>query len=1102
MMDDLEARRAIREQLDRTLFVAAGAGSGKTSALVDRVVHTVLAGTPLRHVAAVTFTEQAGAELRDRLRLAFEDHADKPAAHEALAEVDAAAIGTLHAFALRLLTAYPIEVGLPPLVDVRDEVASGVAFDARWESTRSALLEDPRVTDGLLLALAAGITLDNLRSLMRALNQNWDLVVDRLADPPALPVVDISPILATARRFADLADRCTAADDKLLARLELLRGHADTLSQAPTDADRLAALEPLVGLKFGRFGKAANWPGADLATLRADLAALTSDCAAYRTSIIDALLRLLAHRIGAEVVAAAQARRAEGRLEFHDLLVLARELLRHPTHGARVRAELQQTYHRLLLDEFQDTDPIQIELAVRIAAGAAADADDWAQIPVPEGRLFIVGDPKQSIYRFRRADIRTYLRAQQHIGTDLVLDTNFRTGAGVLAWVNAVFGTLIAPVPDAQPPYQALRAHRGEPPSGPVVATLGTAAHHDGPDATTVREREAADVAYTVHRALTDGWPVADGVGGWRPATASDIAVLIPTRTCLPQLEAALDGAGIAHHAAASSLVYRSSATRALLATARAIDDPSDALALVTALRSPLFGCGDDDLWAWRRAGGRWSILAPPPADIAEDQPVAAALRYLRRLHYRRSWLAPSELLTTLITDRRMLETAADSDTAIEQWRQLRIVTDAARAWADVTHGGLRDYLAWAARQSSDSARVAEALLPETDAATVRIMTVHAAKGLEFPIVIVAGLSSRPGGARRGVEVLWQPDGGWHISLGRGLATADFDLAKPVDEEMDHHERIRLLYVACTRARDHLVVSQHRCARRSPAEPGKLTNAELISEACADLHPQTIAAPTQEPLTGERPAPPVDRPEPYEQWLEGQQDLSARLRRPVAIRASSLEGKAGTMVRAAVDLAEQPVDPGLAKDARDLELPPWNKGRYGTAIGRAAHGVLQTVDLATGADLPAVVAAQCLAEGVPGAGELVTQLARAALASPVVQRAAAGPHWRETYVGARLGAQILEGIIDLVYRDDDGQLVLVDYKTDATPVAALDRRTEYYRPQIAAYVAALADATGEPVDRAILLFLHPDVAIARTVPALAQAVVDVRRHAPALAALP
>ena len=171
---------------------------------------------------------------------------------------------------------------------------------------------------------------------------------------------------------------------------------------------------------------------------------------------------------------------------------------------------------------------------------------------------------------------------------------------------------------------------------------------------------------------------------------------------------------------------------------------------------------------------------------------------------------------------------------------------------------------------------------------------------------------------------------------------------------------------------------------------------------------------------------------------------------------------------------DEEVAAGLAKGARDVEQPAWAKGRYGSAIGRAVHGVLQSIDLRTGAGLQDAVAAQCLAEGVVEFTELVTALARSALAHEVVQRAAEREHWRESYVGTvQEDGRVLEGFVDLIYREDDGSLVIVDYKTDDIPDAAIPARTAYYQPQLDAYRRMLSDAVEGTVADPTLVFLHP-----------------------------
>ncbi|TNU76518.1 DNA helicase UvrD [Miniimonas arenae] len=1160
-LTDAAARRRIRTDTATSLFVEAGAGSGKTRALVERIRTLVLDdGVPLASIAAVTFTEKAGAELRARLRSAFEavERAERavrrggadggavdidggaPSLRErrataGLEDLDAAAIGTLHAFAQRILTRHAIAAGLPPELEVADEVSSGLAFEQRWSDTRRELLDDPAMSPHLLMAMSAGVTLEHLRALARAFGNDWDLADERVPPPEdvavALPEVDL--LAARARELAGRAIECTDPSDRFLERLAAIGEWGRGLGVAADARERYAALGAAVALKTS-YGRAKSWP--DLAGLREDCSSLIADAKAAADAVTDATLRPLAAWIARRVVADARARATDGRLEFHDLLVLARELLRR---DASVRAALQRDFGALLLDEFQDTDPIQVELAVRIAAGADGGAADWHDIATPPGSLFVVGDPKQSIYRFRRADIRVFLDVADWFGPEARtgLATNFRTTRPILDWVNAVFGRLIAAQDAAQPAYQALAPHREAVGVGPPVAALGARAHEDLPraGASVLREREAADVAAVLARAKAEGWTVVDdknrdenGAPVERAMSWHDVAVLVPARTSLPYLEDALEAAGIPFRAESSSLVYSAPEVRALMAAARAVADPADTFAVVTALRSQLYGCGDDDLWTWRRDGGSFSLLAPVHEDTARaGHPVARALTHLRDVRRDVRWSTPSEVLARLVADRRMLEVPATSQRrAREQWRRLRYVVDQARAWSEVAHGGLSAYLEWAARQADESSRVAEAILPETDVDAVRIMTVHAAKGLEFPVVVLSGLTSQPI-SPRGVRVLWT-DIGYEVRLKADVQTEEFEAAQPVDEQMDSLERRRLLYVAATRARDHLVVSLHRKAGTG----GQRTNAELLAVEGEGVRGATVFEAGTHPVTVDLPRDPV-APPPWAEWSARVEAAQARSRRVPVISPSGLEGTdpavalggsgarwdvidlaeafvGGGDLAEAADGAPSDLDPadgappvggsradgppsefdpadgpategGWAKGARDVELPPWSKGRDGTAVGRAVHGVLQSLDLATSEGVDGAVAAQCVAEGVVEHADVVAALVRSALASPLVRWAAEREHWPETFVGAPLDDdRVLEGFIDLLVRDTDGRVTVVDYKTDAVPVGALGLRTAYYAPQLRAYADALR-AAGVDVVRAVLLFLNPAGAVERDV---------------------
>jgi ATP-dependent exoDNAse (exonuclease V) beta subunit len=298
---------------------------------------------------------------------------------------------------------------------------------------------------------------------------------------------------------------------------------------------------------------------------------------------------------------------------------------------------------------------------------------------------------------------------------------------------------------------------------------------------------------------------------------------------------------------------------------------------------------------------------------------------------------------------------------------------------------------------------------------------------------------------------------------------------------MSHDERIRLLYVACTRARDHLVVSLHRRERSRPASSAsRLTNAELLAETLADdlEHlPDATPAHGDEVMiarTANEPAPVVLG---FDEWQRQRNTAIADSGIPRTIAATALtdEGR-----------PDADDDPGLHKRPGDLDLPPWRKGRYGTAIGRAVHGVLQVVDLATGAGLDDAVAAQAAAEGVIGHEDHIRALARAALAAPSIKEAAASPHWREVHVAVPVGPgdRTLEGYVDLLYRSPRG-LVIVDYKTG--PAGAgddLDTLVDGYRLQGASYALAVAQATGEPVVDMIFVFLTPEGPAERPLPQL------------------
>jgi ATP-dependent helicase/nuclease subunit A len=1073
---DQRARDRIVTGLDANLFVEAGAGAGKTTSLVGRIRALVAAGVDITAIAAITFTEKAAADLRVRIRSDLTEALTDPdeVAHhhqyaDALDRLDHAPIGTLHAFARRILNEFPVAAGLPPGFAVLDELESQLRFDERFEDLLDDLLAEPDPAAG---ALAGGTRLvemckrdkfglqKGLRRVAEDFHANWDLVAERVslaAPEPWEP--DSARVLAAAKHV--LSATCPPGDKQEDHCREVTAGVA-ALEAADSLTAILDAIDDLAqaasrGIKGGN---KTNWKGrhTDLDGLRAAHASLAEVADEQLAAAAQSRKLLVGAIIGRWVLDGARQRAADGLVEFHDLLVLARRLI---TRDADTRRSLHQRYERLLLDEFQDTDPLQLAIAVMLAS-----APDEPGVALP-GRLFVVGDPKQSIYRFRRADIAAYLRAADQLGAERqYLTANFRSSEAVIGWVNHVFAELIREQPDVQPAYRALDVCRPGSVDHGRVRVLGVGPHDHlvgRGAAEEVRTREAADVAGAVTAALAEGWPVGDGHGGTRPCRPGDITILLPARTSLPALEQALRGAGVPYRAENSSVVYVTNEIRHLLLALRAADDATDGLALVAALRTPLYGVSDPELCEWRRAGGRWSIWRDPPVGLA-GHPVALGIAHLRSVAERATITTPADLLAALVDERRLLDAALDSTDARDVWRRVRFVVEQARAWSEAGGHGLRRYLRWAELQATES-RSADTVLPEHDHDAVRIMTIHAAKGLEFPITILSGMSTRPRSVG-GYSVVW-PEGAWTLAKqGDPL----FDDYQPLDEQMSDAERRRLLYVACTRAIDHLVVSLHRQPRGRGAT---FTNAELLADAVATSGVPAIglAPPPHRAWSPPAPEPPALEWPDASEWAAARTAAFAAATSVPTISATALAGRVESL----------PVtgdDPGLAKEPVDLDLPPWQRGRYGTAVGRAVHAVLQFCDLATGSDVDAHAAAQCAAEGVHGQDTLVAELARSALQAAVVRDALKRSHHRELFVAAPVGNQVLEGYIDLFVDGPDGG-VIVDYKTDQWPDDGHDggalraQRIAKYRTQLAAYAVALARVTGRTPTGGVLVRCRP-----------------------------
>jgi ATP-dependent helicase/nuclease subunit A len=1137
-VDQQSRDRIGRLGLAETLFVDAGAGTGKTSTLVERIVQLVVTEqVPLREIAAITFTEAAAAELRDRVRRALDD-ASRDAdtilaarAATALDEFDIAAISTLHAFAQRLLREHPIEVSIPPRVEVLDEVQSQLAFDDRWAAHVARWQTDPDFVPLVVRLWSLGIELrrsygPSLKDVAAILDDNWDRLEEHEATPRRAPrPVDRTPLLAAIRDLRSVCVECHDISDKFYARIQGLLPIMDEVGASFPDDDEqyLTQLATCSTWTVGQGGAKSKW--VDLAAAKETFRAVAGAAGAVVATAIDDVLSIWGGILHEVTLAAAHERRDAGQLEFHDLLVLARRLLRTSSEARRA---VHQRYTRLLLDEFQDTDPIQVELALRIASDPAASATDWRDLTPQPGRVFFVGDPKQSIYRFRRADIALFHEARDHVGAaaQVSLVQNFRTVEPIVSWVNAVFGALMPEETRSSPRYRPLTAYRM--PSGTTdhrVVMLGQV-HADDPAAAELRRREAVDVAAAIDAIRADPWsrPVGergpDGTTVWRAACCADITVLIPSRTSLSLLEAALAAADVPYRIDTSTLVFDAPEIRDLLAVLGAVDDPADAIAVVAALRSPVLACSDVDLFDWVQGGGTFDYRRADLVPVGAPAAVVEAIGALASWHADARWCEPATLLERIVRERDVYALALSERRPRDVWRRVRFLLDQARQFADLGGGHLRPFVRWAELQRHEGSRVPEPLLPETDDDAVRIMTFHGSKGLEFPIVILSGLTTRPASARGGPQVRWHADGRPEVSLGAGRATAHFDVLNDFESEMDTDEKLRLLYVGATRARDHLLLSVHRRAKDDGHDATYASRVARVSaEHALDLviwQPSVATEPAARPVTirgtaghlaarhDDAARPDADVLAEHTAWVAARQQLLEAAHGARLVWSPTAIATALAPAAAEVRLSDPPGDRGAAVDDAAPEHDAADDGsplgvpvaRGGTAFGLAVHAVLQQAVPASGttpglsdAAFDALVA-RATADAVLAANDApaVAAAARHVLNAPTVRAAFASPHWRELAVCAHVGPgrPLIEGFVDLL-ADIDGELVLLDYKTDRAEPHELDAQVARYAPQLAAYALAIESATGRAVAQAVLVFTTPAAAIERIVPDLAGA---------------
>jgi ATP-dependent helicase/nuclease subunit A len=1091
---DQAARDRIVHEFDRNLMVEAGAGSGKTQKLADRMAAGLAAGVyEMDGLVAVTFTRKAAAELRGRVQLSLERELAEARAsadpdrdaridrlNAALANLERFFAGTIHAFCARLLRERPVESGISPGFTELDDVEDRLLREQSWREYReqAAAAGDP----DLLELNAAGVTAKELDKAFETvcLYADVDFPADAVAPPDASSTWTALAAFWDALRAmlpAPLSEQTTCKTQQRAERFAhqwraFLRGRRDHGLLA--DLLRIWDAAPDVTQK--------HWPhkavAKQAAALHQDFREATAGpyLARWREFLYARCLALL-------VKARESARRdrlRQNALGFNDLLMMAADVLRR---DPEVRRALQRKYRWLFVDEFQDTDPLQAEImfwlaAVEPPAGEQAPPEtDWRRVPLRPGALFVVGDPKQSIYRFRRADIDVYNEVRARLaGEDeaglVRLTSNFRSIPSLCAFVNGVFERRFpAAATTYAPAFAPLDAYRSEPGAAVVAIDLPASLAPDQ-----LAGAEADRIARYI-RAEIDA-------GRRRPG---DFLLLTLRKDALRPYARAIEALGVPVEVTGGGAFHASADVRELALLLVALTDPQDAVALVGVLRGALFGLSDRDLFAFRQAGGFFHVFAEVEVDATHDAAAARVGDALARLRQWSAWarsLPAGAALDRILDDSGVLALAATSTSGAEAGDLLQAVD---RVRAVVSRGvtladAARALAGWCGLDTDgapDSLDVDPRPLEPGRQDVVRVMNLHKAKGLEADVVFLAdplgayslrvdvrieregatgdsdaaARSGGPIGAKGYFKIVDERSN--HVSR---LIAAPGDWAALQAEELKYREAEmdRLMYVAATRAREMLVVG--RCAKAADAKKAAwriLTDA--MADAPALVVPETVDIPTREPVDLSPAAAAAAR-------------TAAKRAHETARRASW----AATSVTAETKQLPRLGAGGPDRfDAADptravLQDRPSHRADAGLAWGTLIHGLLEHAMRhpgATTADLRRLAAWLTLDDRhLHPVIDRAVATVQALAASDFWRRAQSAPEQQVEVPFALVDRsavvpEVLSGVIDLVCEAGPAWDI-VDYKTDVGVEDA--DLTARYQAQIDAYAAAWTRIAGAP----------------------------------------
>jgi len=1121
-LPDAPERERAATTFDRNVVVTAGAGTGKTRLLIDRLAHLLMRDpeTRLTQIVALTFTNKAANEIKMRLRERLEsylavrlDAASTAAkddetrgevralmeryhltkekldrrALDALRQIERSEIGTIHSFAATLLRLYPMEGGVDPQFVEDDGARFERLFDEHWGVWLDQELSRHGSRQAEWKRVLRKVRLDEARALAVSLS---DETVDlsRLGE-----VVRDGPIPSS------MADWLGGLEERASA---LLKRHPENRSNEKLVRASHSVLQKILssdvsgdceilpsdrdGLAGGLNKKLKGWPEEDFAEAQEIVRVARALC-----QVDDSLARDLCELLipFAENFRAAFTR--AGLISFDGLLARARSLVRdHPA----VREQLKRRFQAILIDEFQDTDPIQYEILIYLAEEIGRQATDWKEVKLAPGKIFVVGDPKQSIYAFRRADIEAYLevveqRIQAQNGVECRLSANFRSHGKILDVVNGVFERLIQPRAGLQPEYVAIEPApmsaadeaSSALPFRKVAIRKVRGNREDKLDIELARRLEAESLARWLDEEVLGKSEILDGEGKRRLVQPKDVAILLRKLTDVHHYLEPLRRRGLRYVVEGERHFYAVQEVIDAVNLLRAIDNPHDRLALAGVLRSPLGGLTDAEIYEARRERLLDYRVAEFKGDGRRPFPKMKELyEILRRLNREIRSLPVGEAIARVFDGlpvRLLAAGAFHGEQAVANLEKLR-------AQAEIMgREGLSTFKEVITRLGSwvlEIKEEAESALAEENLDAIKILSIHKSKGLEFPVVVLAGCHTVPQQAGAREPAVLQD---WSTGLA-GLCTESYwSLAGLYVAEKarrrEQEEQKRVLYVAMTRAREHLTISgapTERASRGSylsmleetlgAAIAARETHAEIpAGRGTIELEvvQESLSPPARARSAAADESLEIDWQSYARLWQRRAQEREDALRTPPFLTPTLLKLREAELTEALPERKKLLAAAELSLQIGELAhrfLENWS-------FGEEPAGFRTRLELF----LDRWIATEKQAQRDRLQHELEEILASFFASGAYRELNSAQILGREVPLLIPWNGGVMEGVIDLLY-EKDGRLFLADYKTDRVERSELAQAASRYRHQVEIYSEAARRVLKREVAGFKLIFLR------------------------------